>query len=97
MPTALGADHHGDGRDGVEDRVRGLNAGAGLTSERIGYRLILREPAWFEHRPLNRDWPRANLHVFTHSCDQGAEMSSSRATIAGAQPRPPVVVTRAPA
>lgn len=30
-----------------------------------GYSFTLREPDWFEHRLLNREWPRVNLHVFT--------------------------------
>lgn len=32
--------------------------------ERAGYRFILREPAWFEHRLFKGDAPRVNLHVF---------------------------------
>jgi GrpB-like predicted nucleotidyltransferase (UPF0157 family) len=29
-----------------------------------GFRLIVREPWWYEHRMLRADSPRANLHVF---------------------------------
>lgn len=38
--------------------------------ESAGYRLVVREPDWFEHRCLQRDWPRANLHVFTDGCTE---------------------------
>lgn len=38
--------------------------------EAVGYTFHLREPEWFEHRLLHRDWPRVNLHVFSTGCDE---------------------------
>jgi GrpB-like predicted nucleotidyltransferase (UPF0157 family) len=32
--------------------------------ERVGFTLVVREPWWQEHRCLNHDDPRCNLHVF---------------------------------
>jgi GrpB-like predicted nucleotidyltransferase (UPF0157 family) len=32
--------------------------------ERIGFRLVIREPWWYGHRVLRSDEPRCNLHVF---------------------------------
>ncbi len=32
--------------------------------EKIGFRLVIREPWWYGHRVLVSDEPRANLHVF---------------------------------
>ncbi|MHA3703636.1 GrpB family protein [Jatrophihabitans sp. YIM 134969] len=32
--------------------------------ERLGWRHVVREPSWHEHRGLNRTDPAANLHVF---------------------------------
>ena len=32
--------------------------------ERIGFRLVIREPWWYGHRALRSDTPRCNLHVF---------------------------------
>jgi GrpB-like predicted nucleotidyltransferase (UPF0157 family) len=32
--------------------------------EQIGFRLVIREPWWYEHRALVNDEPRCNLHVF---------------------------------
>ncbi len=46
--------------------------------ERIGYSLTFREPEWFEHRLLNRDWPRVNLHVFSGGCSEVAQMTGFR-------------------
>jgi len=36
--------------------------------EAAGYSFRLREPDWYEHRLLTRDWPRVNLHVFPAEC-----------------------------
>jgi len=32
--------------------------------EKIGFRLVIREPWWYGHRVLRADEPRCNLHVF---------------------------------
>jgi GrpB-like predicted nucleotidyltransferase (UPF0157 family) len=36
--------------------------------ERCGFRLVVREPWWYEHRCLRRDDPGCNLHVFSPGC-----------------------------
>lgn len=36
--------------------------------ERAGYRLIIREPEWFEHRLFKGAAPETNLHVFSAGC-----------------------------
>jgi GrpB-like predicted nucleotidyltransferase (UPF0157 family) len=46
--------------------------------EEVGYTFTLREPEWHEHRLLNRDWPRVNLHVFTDGCPEVAQMTGFR-------------------
>jgi GrpB-like predicted nucleotidyltransferase (UPF0157 family) len=33
--------------------------------EGVGFRLVIREPWWHEHRCLVHDDPRCNLHVFS--------------------------------
>ncbi|QCS61854.1 GrpB family protein [Achromobacter denitrificans] len=38
--------------------------------EAIGYVLVLREPSWHQHRPLQRDAPGVNLHVFGPDCPE---------------------------
>ena len=38
--------------------------------EQAGYRLIIREPDWFEHRMFRGDTPSVNLHVFTAGCPE---------------------------
>ncbi|MBU8812094.1 GrpB family protein [Mycolicibacterium goodii] len=38
--------------------------------ERLGYRLTVREPSWHQHRCLNLDDPRVNLHVFGPDCPE---------------------------
>jgi GrpB-like predicted nucleotidyltransferase (UPF0157 family) len=43
-----------------------------LTSR--GYRLVVREPAWYEHRMLQRDAPAVNLHVFSAGCAEVERM-----------------------
>jgi GrpB-like predicted nucleotidyltransferase (UPF0157 family) len=35
-----------------------------------GWRHVVREPSWHEHRCLARDDPRANLHVFGPDCPE---------------------------
>lgn len=36
--------------------------------ERAGYRLVIREPEWFEHRLFKGTAPETNLHVFSAGC-----------------------------
>ncbi|AKS35224.1 GrpB family protein [Mycolicibacterium goodii] len=36
----------------------------------LGYRLTVREPDWHQHRCLNLDVPRVNLHVFGPDCPE---------------------------
>jgi GrpB-like predicted nucleotidyltransferase (UPF0157 family) len=36
----------------------------------LGYRLVVREPSWHEHRALRLDDPRVNLHVFGPDCPE---------------------------
>jgi GrpB-like predicted nucleotidyltransferase (UPF0157 family) len=47
-----------------------------------GYRLIVREPDWFEHRMFKRGSggaaPAANVHVFSASCPELARMGLMR-------------------
>jgi GrpB-like predicted nucleotidyltransferase (UPF0157 family) len=38
--------------------------------ERAGFRLVVREPGWHQHRCLTLDDPRANLHVFSPGCPE---------------------------
>ena len=38
--------------------------------EEIGYDLVIREPAWHQHRCLRLDIPRVNLHVFGPDCPE---------------------------
>lgn len=38
--------------------------------EAAGFRLVIREPAWHEHRALKHDDPDANLHVFGPDCPE---------------------------
>lgn len=42
--------------------------------ERLGYRLRIREPAWFEHRLLRPETGDVNLHVFSAGCPETARM-----------------------
>jgi GrpB-like predicted nucleotidyltransferase (UPF0157 family) len=42
--------------------------------ESLGYRLIIREPEWFEHRMLKYLDPAINLHVFPEGCPEVARM-----------------------
>lgn len=41
---------------------------------RIGYRLRIREPEWFEHRLLVLPEPAVNLHVFAVGCPEITRM-----------------------
>lgn len=38
--------------------------------EAAGWRHVVREPSWHEHRCLTRDEPRAKLHVFGPDCPE---------------------------
>lgn len=38
--------------------------------QRVGYRLSIREPEWFEHRMCNNKDRTVNLHVFSASCPE---------------------------
>ena len=42
--------------------------------EAVGYVLRIREPAWFQHRFLDRPDPRVNLHVFSAGCPESERM-----------------------
>lgn len=46
--------------------------------ETIGYRFLVREPDWFEHRLLAHDFPRVNLHVFSTGCSEVDAMLALR-------------------
>lgn len=46
--------------------------------ERAGFTCVAREPGWFEHRLLTRDWPRVNLDVFTDGCEEVGWMIACR-------------------
>lgn len=35
-----------------------------------GYRLLIREPEWFEHRMFKGSDPEVNLHVFSAGCEE---------------------------
>jgi GrpB-like predicted nucleotidyltransferase (UPF0157 family) len=35
-----------------------------------GYRLVVREPEWFEHRMFQTEEPAVNLHVFSTGCEE---------------------------
>jgi GrpB-like predicted nucleotidyltransferase (UPF0157 family) len=38
--------------------------------EAVGWRHVIREPSWHQHRALSRAEPRANLHVFGPDCPE---------------------------
>jgi len=40
----------------------------------LGYRLMIREPQWYEHRVFRRDEPMVNLHVFSRDCEEVVRM-----------------------
>jgi GrpB-like predicted nucleotidyltransferase (UPF0157 family) len=46
--------------------------------EATGYRFLVREADWFEHRLLARDQPQVNLHVFTVGCSEIDQMTGFR-------------------
>lgn len=46
--------------------------------EAAGYRLIVREPGWFEHRMFKGAEPAVNLHVFSAGCPELARMRRMR-------------------
>ena len=46
--------------------------------EAAGYRFVMREPDWFEHRLLARDAPAVNLHVFSVGCSEIDQMTGFR-------------------
>jgi len=46
--------------------------------EAAGYRLIVREPGWFEHRMFKGDAPAANLHAFSAGCPELSRMRLMR-------------------
>ncbi len=46
--------------------------------EAAGYRLIVREPEWHEHRMLKGADPSVNLHVFSTGCPELARMRLMR-------------------
>jgi len=35
-----------------------------------GYRLVVREPDWYEHRMFQREPPAVNLHVYSRNCEE---------------------------
>jgi GrpB-like predicted nucleotidyltransferase (UPF0157 family) len=36
----------------------------------VGFRLVVREPDWYEHRMFQRDAPAINLHVYPAGCEE---------------------------
>jgi GrpB-like predicted nucleotidyltransferase (UPF0157 family) len=46
--------------------------------EAAGYRFVLREADWFEHRLMVRDQPPVNLHVFSVGCSEIDQMTGFR-------------------
>lgn len=46
--------------------------------EAAGFRFRFREPEWFEHRLLEGERPRVNLHVFTAGCAEIERMLAFR-------------------
>lgn len=38
--------------------------------EALGFKLIIREPSWYEHRMLKHRMPEINLHVFAPDCPE---------------------------
>ena len=46
--------------------------------EAAGFRLIVREPNWFEHRMFKGADPAANLHVFSDGCPELSTMRLMR-------------------
>jgi GrpB-like predicted nucleotidyltransferase (UPF0157 family) len=46
--------------------------------EAVGYRLVIREPGWHEHRVLKGPDTNINLHVFTHGSSEIGRMVAFR-------------------
>jgi GrpB-like predicted nucleotidyltransferase (UPF0157 family) len=46
--------------------------------QRVGLRLIVREPEWYEHRLMRRSEPAVNLHVFSAGCLEIGRMLAFR-------------------
>ncbi|MBM7633180.1 GrpB family protein [Geomicrobium sediminis] len=46
--------------------------------ESIGYKLVIREPDWYEHRLLKRNDEGVNLHVFSEGCEETGRMLTFR-------------------
>jgi len=46
--------------------------------ERADFHLVVREPAWFEHRMLRGSVPAVNLHVFSSGCPELDRMRQFR-------------------
>ena len=46
--------------------------------EAAGYKLVIREPDWFEHRVLKGPDTNINLHVFSQGCQEIARMVGFR-------------------
>lgn len=46
--------------------------------EAAGYRLLIREPEWFEHRMFKSSQPETNLHVFSDHCPEVDRMLAFR-------------------
>ncbi len=46
--------------------------------ERAGYKFVLREPDWFEHRLMNSPEIEGNIHVFTNGCEEIDRMLAFR-------------------
>jgi GrpB-like predicted nucleotidyltransferase (UPF0157 family) len=38
--------------------------------EAVGFELVIREPWWHEHRCVNHEEPRCNVHVFSPDCPE---------------------------
>ncbi len=53
-------------------------AGYAPALEAAGYRLIVREPDWFEHRMFKGASPAVNLHVFSAGCPELDRMRAMR-------------------
>lgn len=54
----------------VAARVRAALGERALALETAGFELVIREPAWHEHRALKHHEPDANLHVFGLDCPE---------------------------
>ena len=52
----------------VADAAREKNYAPSLES--AGYKMVIREPDWFEHRMFEGKTPRVNVHVFSKRCPE---------------------------